>query len=123
MTPIVFALVAVAGGAGAGLRYLLDLGVTALAGARFPWGTLVVNVVGSFTLGVLAGTVTDADLLAVFGIGLLGGFTTFSSVASASAVLWDERRTTASVANAFGTLVLTVAAASAGLVCAGALAG
>jgi CrcB protein len=115
MTPVLFVLVAVAGGVGAGLRYLLDLAVTALAGARLPWGTLVVNVVGSFALGVLAGTVTDAHVLAVVGTGLLGGFTTFSSVAAASAVLWDERRTAASVANAVGTLLLTVVAASGGL--------
>lgn len=122
MTPTVFALMAVAGGVGAGLRYLLDSVVTAVAGARFPWGTLVINVVGSFALGLLAGTVTDADLLAVAGTGLLGGFTTFSSVASASAVLWNERRTAASVANAFGTLALTVVAASAGLALAAAVA-
>jgi CrcB protein len=115
MTPVLFVLVVVAGGVGAGLRYLLDLAITALAGARLPWGTLVVNVVGSFALGVLAGTVTDADVLAVVGTGLLGGFTTFSSVAAASAVLWDERRTAASVANAVGTLLLTVVAASGGL--------
>lgn len=123
MTPLLFVLVAVAGGAGAGLRYLLDLVVTALVGARFPWGTLVINVVGSFGLGILVGTVTDADLLAVVATGLLGGFTTFSSVASASAVLWDERRTAASVANALGTLVLAVAAASGGLALAAAMAG
>ena len=123
MTPLVFVLVVAAGGAGAGLRYLVDLAVTTVAGTRFPWGTLVINVIGAFALGLLVGTVTDADLLAVAGTGLLGGFTTFSSVASASAVLWDERRTAASVANALGTLALTVAAASAGLALAAALVG
>jgi CrcB protein len=89
--------------------------VTAVAGSRFPWGTLVINVVGSFALGLLAGTVTDAGVLAVAGVGVLGGFTTFSSVASASAVFWDDKRTVASVANALGTLVLTIGAASGGL--------
>jgi CrcB protein len=123
MTPMVFVLVVVAGSVGAGARYLVDLGVTALVGARFPWGTLVINVVGSFALGIVAGAVTDADLLAVAGTGLLGGFTTFSAVASASAVLWGERRTAASVANALGTLLLTVAAASAGLALAAPFAG
>lgn len=122
MTPLVFALVIVAGGIGAGLRYTLDLLVTAWAGSRFPWGTLVINVVGSFALGLLAGAVTDAGILAVVGTGLLGGFTTFSSVASASAVLWDEKRSTASVVNALGTLVLTIGAASAGLALGGVLA-
>ncbi|MBZ4487376.1 CrcB family protein [Microbacterium sp. cx-55] len=122
MSPAVFVLVAVAGGVGAGLRYVLDLWVTSIAGTRFPWGTLVINVVGSFALGLLVGAVTDADILAVIGIGILGGFTTFSSVATASAVLWDERRNTASVVNALGTLVLTVAAASGGLALAALLA-
>lgn len=115
MTWLTFLVVAVAGGVGAGARYLVDLAVTALVGARFPWGTLVINVSGSFVLGVLSGAVSDAALLAVVGTGLLGGFTTFSSVAAVSAVMASERRGWAAASNTIGTLVLAVAAAAAGI--------
>ncbi|MEV7694418.1 CrcB family protein [Microbacterium sp. NPDC089189] len=115
MTPLLFVLVALAGGVGAGARYLLDLGVSALTGDRFPWGILVVNVTGSFALGLLTGATSDAAVLAVIGTGLLGGFTTFSTVASVSAVMLSERRTPAAVANTLGTLAGAVAAAAGGL--------
>ncbi len=115
MNPIVFFLLVAAGGVGAGARYVIDLALTALVGARFPWGTLAINVVGSFALGLLAGAVSDATVLAVVGAGLLGGFTTFSSVAAASAVMLRERRSRAAIANTIGTLVLTLIAAAAGL--------
>lgn len=115
MTPLLFVLVALAGGVGAGARYLLDLGVAALTGDRFPWGILVVNVTGSFALGLLTGAVSDAALLAVVGTGLLGGFTTFSTVAAVSAIMLSEHRTPAAVANTLGTLAGAVAAAAGGL--------
>lgn len=74
-------LVAAAGGAGAVLRVLTDGLVTdrPLAGRRFPGGTLTVNLVGSFLLGLLAGLVPGES--AVLGVGLLGGYTTFSTFA------------------------------------------
>ncbi|UIN30838.1 fluoride efflux transporter FluC [Microbacterium binotii] len=115
MTPLVFLIVVVAGGVGAGARYVVDLAVTTLVGARFPWGTLVINVTGSFALGLLTGAVSDAALLAVAGTGLLGGFTTFSSVAAVSAVMATERRGWAAATNTVGTLVLALAAAAVGL--------
>ncbi|WP_159502340.1 CrcB family protein [Microbacterium sp. 18062] len=115
MTPLLFLAVVAAGGLGAGARYLVDVGVGALCGTRFPWGTLVVNATGSFALGMLVGAVSDAAVLAVAGTGLLGGYTTFSAVAAVSAVLLTERRAAASVANALGTLALTAGAAWAGL--------
>lgn len=121
MTVLTFFIVAVAGGIGAGARYLVDLAVTALVGARFPWGTLVINVTGSFVLGLLTGAVSDAALLAVFGTGLLGGFTTFSSVAAVSAVMATERRGWPAASNTIGTLVLAVGAAAAGLALGGLL--
>ncbi|MDQ1130143.1 CrcB family protein [Microbacterium sp. SORGH_AS_0888] len=110
-----FLLVTVCGGGGAALRYLVDLGVTRVVGARFLWGTLVINVSGSFALGLLVGATTDATVLGAVGTGLLGGYTTFSSVASGTVLLAMERRTAAALANTVGTLVLTVAAAAGGL--------
>ncbi|QCQ17308.1 fluoride efflux transporter FluC [Microbacterium sp. RG1] len=123
MTPLTFLVVAVAGGIGAGARYVVDLAVTALVGPRFPWGTLVINVTGSFALGLLTGAVSDAVLLAVIGTGLLGGFTTFSSVAAVSAVMATDRRGWAAATNTIGTLVLAAAAAAAGLAIGGLIAG
>jgi CrcB protein len=110
-----FVVTALAGGAGAGVRYLLDLGLTRWLGSRFPWGTLVINITGSFALGVVAASIPDGAALTVVGTGLLGGYTTFSSVATASALLAVERRTVAAMMNTVVTLVLTVAAAALGL--------
>ncbi len=73
-----------AGGAvGAGARYALGSAVTARLGSGFPWATLGVNVIGCFAMGLLAAWLarsgaSDAVRLAL-GVGLLGGFTTFSA--------------------------------------------
>jgi CrcB protein len=115
VNPLLLLIVAVAGGVGAGLRYAADLGLTRWLGARFPWGTLVINVTGSFALGLLAAATSDVALVAVLGVGLLGGYTTFSSVATASAIFATERRGVAAVTNTLMTLVLTGAAAALGL--------
>jgi fluoride exporter len=73
---------------GSAARYLLAAWVYSRWGTAFPWGTLVVNVVGSFLLGVLmsvflraqGGMLTATYQLALV-VGLLGGFTTFSTFA------------------------------------------
>lgn len=121
MTWSLLPFIALAGGFGAGLRYLIDLAVTRRTGARFPWGTLIVNVTGSFALGVVAGLTTDATVLAVVGSGLLGGYTTFSAVAATSAVMADEGRGVPAALNTFGTLAATIAAAALGLWLGGAI--
>lgn len=82
-------LVALGGGAGAVLRYQAGRGLTALLGpavvTAFPWATLVVNVVGSLAMGLLAGWLVRHGPAAsetwrlLVGVGLLGGFTTFSA--------------------------------------------
>ncbi len=71
---------------GAIARYLVDVRVTTFAGAGFPWGTLAVNVIGSFAVGLLFALVVEraalsADLRAPLMIGFLGSFTTFSTFA------------------------------------------
>ena len=76
-------LIFVGGGFGSLLRYLIGLLVQA-PGARFPWGTLLVNLLGCMILGGLMAsqwgklTLSDGARLG-FGTGLLGGFTTFST--------------------------------------------
>lgn len=88
-SPIAAALTVFAGGgAGAVLRYEMGRWMTHWLGAQavtaFPWATLAVNVVGSLAMGLLAGVLArhgqggeTARLL--LGVGLLGGFTTFSA--------------------------------------------
>jgi CrcB protein len=72
-----------AAAAGAAARYLLDGIVTERTGATFPWGTCVINVSGSFALGVIVGLglyhglSTDARVVA--GTGFCGAYTTFST--------------------------------------------
>ena len=102
--------VAVGGGSGAWLRYIVGRAATRLlgpiAGSAFPWATLTCNVAGSFAMGVLVGWLARHDgsgavgspigliggqaARLLLGLGLLGGFTTFSSF-SMELVLLVER--------------------------------
>ncbi|HWS49749.1 MAG TPA: CrcB family protein [Microbacterium sp.] len=113
MTPLLFIGAALAGGVGAALRYLVDVGVTRVARGRFPWGILAVNVTGSFALGLVTASLPDAAFL--LGAGLLGGYTTFSTAMLDTVALWLDGRRAASAFNALGMLALGVVAAGVGL--------
>lgn len=114
--------VALAGGVGAVLRFVVD----GLVGRRrrgwFPLGTVVINVSGSFLLGVLTGLALDhvasTSLTLVLGTGLVGGYTTFStaSVEAVNLALADgSRATLLAVTHALGMLVLGLLAAGLGI--------
>lgn len=107
----------VAGGVGAGIRYVIDVVVTRGRRDAFPIGILVVNVTGSALLGLLTGlgAVIGADVLAVLGIGLLGGYTTFSTVSVETVQLARRGRRDWAVVNLFGTLAVAVVAAAIGM--------
>lgn len=84
-----------AGGAvGAPARLLLDTWVQGRTGARFPWGTTVVNATGSLLLGLLTGLVLhhglDPRVRTVAGTGFCGAYTTFSTYAFESVRLAQE---------------------------------
>ncbi len=113
MSPLLFLGAALAGGIGAVLRYLVDLGVARLAGRRFPWGILLVNISGSFALGLVTAALPDAAFL--LGAGLLGGYTTFSTAMLDTVALWCDGERRASAFNAIGMLLLGVLAAGLGL--------
>lgn len=87
--------VAIGGAVGAVARYKTIGWVAQAAGPGFPWGTAAVNVVGCFLMGVLAEVgaqrqVLTPELRALLAVGVLGGFTTFSSFALDVATLWNR---------------------------------
>lgn len=112
-----------AGGFGAGARYVID--VVVMRGRRdaFPTGILLVNISGSALLGLVTGlgTIVAPDWLAVLGVGLLGGYTTFSTVSVDSVLLARRGRRDWAVLNLVGTLVAAVLAAAIGLTLGGLL--
>jgi len=113
MNPLLFAAAALAGGVGAVLRYLVDRGVGAVVGRRFPWGILLVNISGSFALGLV--TTALPEHLFLLGAGLLGGYTTFSTAMLDTVALWRDGERPASAFNAIGMLLLSLLAAVGGL--------
>ncbi len=118
--------VALAGGAGAVTRLVLDGALKAWTGARYPVGTLVVNLSGSLLLGLvvgLAGTGLPGSARLVLGAGFLGGYTTFSTAAVETVRLAGERRGLAAAAHGLGMLLGGVALAALGLALGLALAG
>jgi CrcB protein len=86
-------LVAVGAAVGAPLRYLVDRALNGRHGSRLPWGTLAVNVAGSFLLGMLAaGSLrTPAPVMAAVGTGFCGTLTTYSTFGYETVRLWHER--------------------------------
>jgi CrcB protein len=103
--------VVLGGGLGSGARYLLSNAMLLWLGPAFPWGTLAVNVIGSFLLGVIAqlGAMNDAIppmVRLALGTGVMGGFTTYSTF---SVETWTYLEAGA-WRLAFANVALTVAA-------------
>ncbi len=79
-----FLWICLAGAVGTGARYLTQVWATKTLGLTFPWGTLIVNLVGSFLLALLMQVALTSDRISptlrlVLATGFLGGFTTYSS--------------------------------------------
>lgn len=114
---LIIAMTALAGGLGAVLRFVVDGAVTArlarrVRGQVYPWGVTVVNVSGSFAIGLLAGVLPSGHpLLAVLGIGLLGGYTTFSAASYDTVRLLRRGRIVAGLSNSVGQLIVAVLSA------------
>lgn len=114
--------VALAGGLGATLRFVVDSQIARRVRRRMPWGTVVINVSGSFLLGLLTSMALSrpglSELKPILGTGLLGGYTTFStaSVEAVNLALADGPRSIVLAAtHAGGMLVVSMAAAMLGL--------
>ncbi|MCX2179970.1 fluoride efflux transporter CrcB [Streptomyces sp. SKN60] len=96
-------LLVVAGAAvGAPLRYLTDRAVQARHDSVFPWGTFVVNVVGSFVLGLLTG-VASTRLGLLLGTGLCGALTTYSTFSYETLKLYESGARAYAAANLAGS--------------------
>ena len=79
MSAGVWLLAGALGALGAAGRVMLDGAVSRRAGGAVPWGTMSVNVTGSFALGLLVGSGIDGDARLLLAGGLVGSFTTFST--------------------------------------------
>src|SRR5262245_26351415 len=74
-------LVALGGAVGSAARYGVGVAAARLFGLAFPWGTLIVNVLGGLAMGVLTARIgpESENVRLALGVGVLGGFTTFST--------------------------------------------
>jgi CrcB protein len=109
------------GGIGATLRYTLSIWVDQRLVSSFPWGTLLVNFIGSFSIGVLVIVFEQRGLsspaLRLFWItGVLGAFTTFSTFSLETLRLMEAGRLFLASANVAGSVAVCVLAAFAGIV-------
>ena len=87
--------IAIGGAIGAVGRHYISVAMTLLMGHGFPWGTLVVNVAGSFLMGVLIETMAlvwspSLEMRALLTVGVLGAFTTFSTFSLDVATLYER---------------------------------
>ncbi|MCK0137508.1 fluoride efflux transporter CrcB [Aliiroseovarius sp. F47248L] len=116
MTPLL--QVALGGAIGASARYLTGNAVTRWLGHGFPAGTMVVNILGSFLMGLLVVTLTRKGGQAVAPFlmtGLLGGFTTFSAFSLDVITLYERGQIAAASGYVFGSVILSLAGLVAGL--------
>jgi fluoride exporter len=111
-------LICVAGGIGAALRLMLDGLIRARTTFSYPVGTTVINITGSFLLGLITGLATSQLLplqwQLMIGTGFLGGYTTFSTASFETVRLIEDRRYVAAALNGLGMLVICTAAAAFG---------
>ena len=108
------------GAIGASLRHVLGLAATRSLGPDYPYGTMVANVLGGFLMGVLAGwlafKITGGENLRLFlGVGLLGGFTTFSAFSLDAMNMLEKKAYGQFIGYTLGSVVLSIVALMIGL--------
>ena len=112
-------LIFIGGGLGSVLRYGTVIGMARLTGPGvFPWSIFAANLLGSFILGFLFGlpSMRTRDTAAWFfcATGVLGGYTTFSTMSNDSLILWQNTHGWMALANSVGSSLLGIAAAALG---------
>jgi fluoride exporter len=120
---VIWLVVALAGGAGAAARYVVDAAVTARTRSAHPWGMTVVNVSGSalagWVVGIGAQGLLPAHLQTVVAGGFLGAYTSFSTAMVETVRLAEQGRFDRAALHLVGQLVAAVAAAAIGVWLAG----
>ncbi|MEY3259760.1 MAG: hypothetical protein RJA87_1030 [Pseudomonadota bacterium] len=115
-------LVVLGGGAGAAARYAVGSHAWRLFGTAWPFGTFICNVLGGLAMGLLVGFLAHrggADqerLRLLFGVGVLGGFTTFSAFSLETALMIEKSRYAQAFTYVSASVLLSVAALFAGLI-------
>jgi fluoride exporter len=119
LSAVSFLVVAAGGFFGAPCRYLLDRAVTRRVNSDLPWGTFLINVSGSFLLGFLTGLSLSHHLSdpgkALVGTGFCGAYTTFSTFTFETIRLVQDGRFLEAAGNISVSVVVGLAAATAGL--------
>lgn len=117
-----YLLVFLGAGIGGSLRHGVNLACARAFGTGFPWGTLAVNVAGSFVMGVLAawlafraGEGWSQPMRLFLMTGILGGFTTFSAFSLDAVLLWERGEAGGALAYVAASVILSVAGLVAGL--------
>jgi len=109
-----FGLVALGGAIGAMLRYGVVLTSVRIMGSSFPMSTMIVNVVGSFVMGIAAVLLMQRGqgnaLVPILMVGVLGGFTTFSSFSLDTMILLEKGKMAAAATYVFGSVGFSIAA-------------
>jgi len=109
-----FGVVALGGGIGAMLRYGVIVTTVRIIGSGFPLGTMIVNVVGSFIMGIAAIVLMErmqgSDLIPFIMVGVLGGFTTFSSFSLDTMILIEKGQIMAASTYILGSAGLSITA-------------
>lgn len=113
--------VALGGAFGASARYALDRVIEHRSDSIFPWATFTINISGCFLIGLISATLIDRHHLPAWlriglVMGVIGGYTTFSTFAQESLDLVDARDVAAAIAYVGGSVVLGITAVYVGRV-------
>ncbi len=111
--------VMIGGAIGAGTRHLVGQAMLARLGPGFPWWTLSINIAGSLLMGVLVGWLARSgggDTTRLFvGVGILGGFTTFSSFSMEYWMLFERGQNAQAAAYVLASVIGAIVACGLGL--------
>jgi CrcB protein len=111
--------VALGGALGASARYSLDRLIERRSFSIFPWATFTINITGCFLIGVISATLVDRHHLPAWiriglVVGVIGGYTTFSTFAQEALTLFDAHDAAVALAYTIGSVVVGIAAVYAG---------
>ena len=115
-----YLIIFVGAGIGGAIRHGVNVAAARLLGLGFPFGTLIVNVVGSLAIGILTGYFTSrtgiSEQIRMFlATGVLGGFTTFSAFSLDVVLLWERGQAGLAIGYVLASVLLSVIGVIAGM--------